>query len=238
MGKRIIPQARGAGGPRYRSPSHRSIGKVNYLPFGNMKAKVIDIDRDAFHSAPLAIIKSEKGDKIIQIATEGMHIGDNVIYGKNIKNGNVVSVSEVPEGVNVFAIETFPGSGPKICRSSGTFATILSKTSKKVLLQFVNGKVKELNPFCRATVGIAAGGGRIDKPWVSVGHQWHAKHAKGKLYPRSAGVAMTPTDHPYGGRSKRPRPSKTVSRHASPGSKVGSIAAKRVGIRKGAAQKK
>ena len=91
----------------------------------------------------------------------------------------------------------------------------------------------EFDERCRATIGIPAAGGRVEKPWVKVGKKWHAMHARGKIYPRSAGVAMSPVDHPYGGRSKRPRTSKTVSRDAPPGAKVGSIAARRVGKRKG-----
>ena len=237
MGKRLISQARGRGGPRWVAPTHRAVGKVEYFPFGNVTGKVVDIVRDGFHSAPLAIVKAQNGDKVIQVASEGMHVGDKIEYNGEVTDGNVVQVSEVPEGSRIFSIETFPGSGPKLCRGSGTYAFVLSKTAKKVLVQFVTGKVKEFDPRCRVTVGVAAGGGRTDKPWISVGQRWHVKHAKGKLYPRSAGVAMTPTDHPYGGRSKRPRPSRTTSRHAPPGKKVGSIAAKRVGRRKGARQK-
>ena len=40
MGKRIIQRARGKGGPPYKSPSHRFLGKVSY---SFTKAEVIDI---------------------------------------------------------------------------------------------------------------------------------------------------------------------------------------------------
>lgn len=234
MGKRIIPRARGAGGPRYVSPSHRFLGKIEYFPFGNTNGRVIDIVKDAIHSAPMAVVKHDDGREILQIAAEGLKQGDLVKYGEEVANGNVVPVGRTSEGMKVFAIETYPGSGPKLCRSSGTFATILGRSGSKVSLQFSNGDVREFDERCRISVGVAAGGGRTDKPWVSVGKKWHAKHILGKIYPRSAGVNMTPADHPYGGKSKRPRPSRTVSRHAPPGKKVGSIAARRVGKRKGA----
>lgn len=235
MGKRIIPRARGAGGPRYVSPSHRFYGKVGYFPFGNVTGRVVDIVRDAIHSAPLAVIKSSDGKEVLQIAAEGLRVGDVITYGGEVKTGNIIELSKANEGMRVFAIETYPGSGPKLCRSSGVFAIVLSRSGSKIALQFSNGRVKEFDERCRVSVGIPAGGGRTDKPWVSVGKKWHAIHAKGaKIYPRSAGVNMTPADHPYGGKSKRPRPSRTVSRHAPPGKKVGSIAARRVGKRKGA----
>lgn len=233
MGKRIIPQARGRGGPRYRSPSHRFQGGVGYFRYGSLTARVRDLVRDSGHSAPMAVIESEDGRTTLHIAGEGLQVGDAVSYGGEPSAGNVVPLSAVPEGARVFAIETYPGSGPKMCRASGSHALVLSRDSKKVSLQFGKRRIRELDGRCRATVGVAAGGGRTDKPWVSVGKKWHSLHARGKIYPRSSGVSMTATDHPYGGGSKRPRPSRTVSRHAPPGQKVGSIAARRVGKRKG-----
>ncbi len=235
MGKRIIPRARGAAGPRYVSPSHRFLGRVEYFSDGDRTAQVKDIMRDAIHSAPLALVKSNDGREILQVAAEGLKVGDTITYGgETVSTGNVIELSKIPEGTKVFGIETYPGSGPKLCRSSGVFAFVLGRSGNNVSLQF-GSRIREFDGRCRVSIGVPAGGGRTDKPWVSVGKKWHAIHAKGaKIYPRSAGVNMTPADHPYGGKSKRPRPSRTVSRHAPPGKKVGSIAARRVGKRKGA----
>jgi large subunit ribosomal protein L2 len=233
MGKRIIPRARGAGGPRYRSPSHRYLGKVDYFPFGSMTGTVVDITHDPGRSAPIAIIRSERGKRVLHIASEGLQVGSTIKYGGDVSVGNVIELGSIPEGTKISGIETFPGSGPKMCRSSGVFAQVLGKSGNKVSLQFSSGIIRDLDVRCRATIGIPAASGRVEKPWMKAGTEWYAKHARGKLFPRSAGVAMTATDHPYGGRSKRPRPSRTVSRHAPPGAKVGSIAARRVGKRKG-----
>jgi large subunit ribosomal protein L2 len=233
MGKRIIPRARGAGGPRYVAPSHRYLGRVDYFPIGSLNARVIDIMHDPGRSAPIIKIKSNDGREILQIAPEGIAVGDMITYGGQVSTGNVVELGIIPEGTKVFAIENHPGSGPKLCRSSGVFATVLGKSGNKVAVQFPSGKIRELDSRCRVTIGIPAAGGRIEKPWAKAGTKWYAKMTRGKLFPRSAGVAMTPADHPYGGKSKRPRPSRTVSRDAPPGQKVGSIAARRVGKRKG-----
>lgn len=233
MGKRIIPRARGKGGPRYRAPSHRYLGAVSYLPFGNFVGKVVDIVHDPGRSAPVAIIRTNEGQKVLQIAAEGLRVGGIVQYGGEISTGNVVELANVPEGTKVFAVETYPGSGPKLCRSSGTFATVLGKSGNKVSVQFPSGKIIELDARCRITIGIPAGAGRIEKPWVKAGKHWYAMHARGKIFPRTVGVVMNPVDHPYGGKKHRPGPSKTVSRHAPPGQKVGSIAARRVGRKKG-----
>jgi large subunit ribosomal protein L2 len=231
MGKRIIARARGKGGPRYRAPSHRYLGSVAYFPFGSITGKVVDIVHDPARSAPVAIIRTEEGKEVLHIAPEGLQVGTEIRYGE-VAVGNVVELGKIPEGTKIFGIETFPGSGPKLCRSSGVFAEIVGRSGDKVIVRLSSKKTKELDTRCRATVGIPAAGGRIEKPWVKAGRHWYAMQARGKLYPRTKGVAMNPTDHPYGGKSKRPRPSKTVSRWAPPGAKVGSIAARRVGKKK------
>lgn len=232
MGKRIIPRARGKGGPRYVAPSHRYLGRVEYAPLANVTGHVVDLVNDPGRSAPVSIIKFDDGKKIMQIASEGLSVGQTIKYDGEVDAGNVVELDKVPVGTKVFGIETWPMSGPKICRSSGTSALVVGKTEKRVRIQFSHGKMVEFNKRCRVTIGVPAGGGRKEKPWIKAGQKSHAMHAHNKLYPRSAGVAMTATDHPYGGSSKRPRPSKAVSRHAPPGAKVGSIAARRLGKRK------
>jgi large subunit ribosomal protein L2 len=205
---------------------------VEYFPFGNISGRVVNIMHDPGRSAPVAIIESEKG-QVLQIASEGLQVGSTIQYGRDVNIGNVVELGNIPEGTKIFCVETYPGSGPKLCRSSGVFAQVLGKSGNKVSIQFPSSVIRDFDARCRATIGIPAGSGRVEKPWMKAGTEWYAKHARGKIFPRSAGVAMTATDHPYGGRSKRPRPSRTVSRHAPPGQKVGSIAARRVGKRKG-----
>lgn len=231
MGKRIIPRARGHGGPRYRAPSHRYLGRVEYVASG--KGHVVDIVHDPGRNAPVAVIKLQDGKKILHIASEGLQTGDVVSFDGEAAVGSVLPLSKISEGTKVYGIENRPGSGPKMCRSSGSFAFIVGKTENSVKVQFPSGKIVELNLNCRAAIGIPAAGGRIEKPWVKAGKHFYAMQARNKLYPRSKGVAMSPVDHPYGGKSKRPRVSKAISRHAPPGQKVGSISPRRTGRRKG-----
>lgn len=86
----------------------------------------------------------------------------------------------------------------------------------------------------RATIGIVAGGGRIDKPLLKAGNAYHKYKAKRNCWPRVRGVAMNPVDHPHGGGNHQHvgHPT-TVSRHAPPGQKVGLIAARRTGLLRG-----
>jgi large subunit ribosomal protein L2 len=209
------------------------LGRVEYFSVAGVTARVKDIVHDPGRSAPVAIIKFDDGKEILHVASEGLQVGDSIAYGNAIANGNVVKLGDVPVGSKVFAIETYPASGPKMCRSSGSFAIVSGKTETTVSVTFPSGKAANLNASCRATVGVPAGGGRVEKPFVTAGKKTYAMLARGKLYPRSKGSRQTPTDHPYGGKSHRPRPSKSVSRNAPPGKKVGSISPRRMGKRKG-----
>lgn len=232
MGKRIIARARGKGGPRYRVPSHRYAGKAEYnLSKDISTGLVVDIVHDPGRNAPLAVVEFSNGGKRHQIAPEGLRVGDVIKYWSGFSLGSVLPLNKIPEGTKVFGIETFPGSGPKLCRSSGCFATIMGTVKDKVRLKMSSKKMKEINEKCLATVGVPAGGFRKSKPFVKAGKKHYAKRARGKLYPIVRGVAMNPVDHPFGGKGNPGIP-KSTSRHAPPGKKVGSIASRRTGRRK------
>ena len=74
---------------------------------------------------------------------------------------------------------------------------------------------------CRATVGVVAGGGRIDKPLLKAGRAYHKYKVKRNCWPKVRGVAMNPVEHPFGGGNHQHigNPS-TCRRDCSPGSKV------------------
>jgi len=232
MGKRIIQRARGRGGPRYRAPSHRYAGKVSYNLSPDVKSGlVIDIIHDPGRNAPLMIIEFPDGSRRFQIAPEGIRVGDIISYGSGLEMGSVIPVGKVPEGIRVFGIETYPGSGPKICRSSGSFATVMGGVKDKIRIRFSSGKTKEIDKKCLVSIGIPAGSGRREKPWIKAGKMYFAKKARNKLYPIVSGVKMNPVDHPFGGKTKPGIP-KSVGRTAPPGRKVGALAPRRMGKRK------
>jgi len=232
MGKRIIPRARGKGGPRYRVPSHRYVGRVEYnLSRDNAVGLVVDIIHDPGRNAPVAVVEFPDKSRRLHIAPEGLKVGNVINYWSGFSLGSVLPLNEIPDGTKIFGIETFPGSGPKICRSSGSFATVMGKIKDKVRIMFSSGKFKEIDNKCLATIGIPAGGGRKEKPWVKAGKKLYAMQIRGKLYPRSRGVVMNPVDHPFGGKTKPGTP-KSVSRNAPPGRKVGAISPRRMGKRK------
>ncbi len=56
---------------------------------------------------------------------------------------------------------------------------------------------------CRATVGVVAGGGRIDKPVLKAGNNYHKFKVKRNTWPKVRGVAMNPIEHPHGGGNRK-----------------------------------
>ncbi|MHA1631316.1 MAG: 50S ribosomal protein L2 [Candidatus Freyarchaeota archaeon] len=239
MGKRILVQRRGRGSPTFTAPTHRRRGVVKHRTLGDvtvLRGKVITLLHDPGRGAPLAKVVFEDGIEQLMLAPEGVSVGQEVEYGPgaSLKIGNTLPLKNIPEGTPIFNIESVPGDGGKFARSSGAYATILSHTPEKTLVLLPSKKVRAFNPECRATIGVVAGGGRIDKPFVKAGNKYHLAKAKGWKWPKVRGVAMNPVSHPHGGGShQHPGGPTAVSRNAPPGAKVGLIAARSTGRKKG-----
>ena len=234
MGKRIIAQARGKGGPRYRAPSFNYKGSATHknLSEKQIQGEIVDFIKCPGHSAPLAKVKYEDGEQVLMLAAEGLKVGDSISTGAGaeIKSGNTMSLEDLPNGTLIYNIESNPGDGGKFCRASGTFARVLSKLPTGIVVELPSKRHKTLLPKCRASIGIVAGGGRTDKPFLKAGKKYFAMKAKNKLWPKVAGQSMNAVDHPHGGSSSAHKNYPyTVSRDAPPGAKVGSIAARRTG---------
>jgi len=232
MGKNIPSQRRGKGSVAYRVPSHRSLGDATLFPLAQAgKATITDIVHSPFHSAPIAKLTFEDSKKYLVPAAEGSHVGQ--VLSDEPENGNVLRIENIPEGSMIFNIELSPGDGGKLVRSGGTYARLVSKEAGKAVLRLPSGQFKTIPITCRAIIGVAAGGGKQEKPWVKAGKKFHAMRVKNRLWPRVKGNVKNPVDHPFGGgkKGKVGRPI-TVSRNAPSGAKVGYIAARRTGRRR------
>ena len=235
MGKRIRAQRLGKGAPTYRAKSWRKLGEVKLPPVEKeAEAVVIDILHDPGRSAPVARIRYGDKEERLVLAPEGLKVGDKITCGISapIKPGNTLSLAEIPEGTPLHNIESRPGDGGRFVRASGTHGILIAHDIGRATVQLPSGEIRDFNPRCRATVGVVAGGGRLEKPFVKAGKRYHAMLARGKPYPHVRGVAMNVVDHPFGGgRGKHAGRPKTVGMGAPPGQKVGLIAAKRTGKR-------
>lgn len=238
MGKRIIPQRRGRGGSNWQAPPKGRFADTAY-PFFPLEEKHTGLVRDVLHergrSAPIAEIEFDNGQVCYLPAVEGLKVGQSVEIGAGAKPtpGNILPLEQIPEGTNICNIETFYGDGGKLIRASGTSALLFSLTPTGAVVRLPSGKTKIMNLKCRATIGIIAGGGRVEKPFLKAGTKWHLMKAKGKAYPRVRGVAMAAPFHPFGGgRHQHPGKSTSTHRDAPPGRKVGHIAPRKTGRKK------
>src|SRR3989344_3555598 len=238
MPKRTIPQRRGKGSI-FRAPQN-GIADIAYININEQqkndifRGEIVDLVNDTTRTATLAEIMFEDGEKEYTIAAEGMKVGQRIQYGKKaeLALGNVIPLGMCVEGCPVFNIETTPGDGGKLVRGSGGYALVLTKDAKSVYLKLPSNKPLTLLPESRATIWMAAAGGRTEKPVIKAGTKYWAMKARGRHWPIVRGVAMNPSSHPFGGGQHHPGKSKSTSRNAPPGRKVGAIASKRTGRKK------
>jgi large subunit ribosomal protein L8e len=177
------------------------------------------------------------------IATEGMSTGQFVYAGKKavVNVGNVLPLISLPEGSIVCNVESKVGDRGTLARTSGNYATIIGHDidGKTTRIRLPSGAKKIVPSSSRATVGIVAGGGRIDKPLLKAGRAFHKFKVKRNSWPKTRGVAMNPVDHPHGGGNHQHiGKASTVPRDAPPGQKAGLIAARRTGLIRGTVFKK
>ena len=235
MGRRIQGQRRGRGTPTFRAPSHRYKTDLRHRSDSDgdvITGEVVDLEHDPARSAPVAAVEFEDDDRRLVLAPEGVRVGEEIQLGVSaeIKPGNTLPLAEIPEGIPVCNIERQPGDGGKFARASGTSARLVTHDRRVTVVQLPSGESKRLSPRCRATVGVVAGGGRTEKPFVKAGNKYHKMSARGTKWPRVRGVAMNAVDHPHGGGGRQhPGRPRSVSSDTPPGRKVGDIASRRTG---------
>lgn len=238
MGKNLIQQKRGKGSPRYRAPSFRYKGKANFVRCEEGKsisAQVTNILHSSGHSAPLMELNYSNGEVGILQAPEGVKVGDQIEIGKDaeVKIGNILPLKTIPDGTSIYNIESHPGDGGKFVRASGAFARIITKMEGGIVVELPSNKRKTFLPECKAAIGVVAGSGRTEKPFLKAGNKFYAMKAKNKLWPVVSGTSMNSLSHPFGGSSSHAKGIPTqASRNAPPGRKVGKIAPKRTGRHK------
>ena len=237
MGKRIRVQRRGRGSSTFRSSTHKRVAPVQYPQMSQkereefVQGQVVKIVHEPGRGSPLASVRLETGETYHAVVPEGIYEGQPTQMGSkaSMDIGNVLPLGSVPEGTMICNIELSPGDGGKMARSSGSYATVVAHTPEGTMIKLPSGKTRYLNDLCRATIGVISGAGRVEKPFLKAGSMFHWMKAKGRVYPRTRGVAMVAAAHPYGSSKRGAQKITTVSRHAPPGRKVGLIAARSAG---------
>ncbi len=242
MGKRLKQQKRGRGSPRYRAAPKSAKTDLVYRNYDDIEktgvliAKVMGFVDDPGRNSLLMKVKYDNGESGFLLAPEGIAIGDELDVGAQgrLKLGSVLPLYLIPDGAHIFNLERNPGDGGKLVRSPGSYANIVAKEGNLAYIKLPSKATLVISTECRAQLGVIAGGGRLEKPLLKAGNA-HYKHKarSSRLWPKVRGVAMSAYDHPHGGKQHHAGKPTTVARSASPGSKVGHIAARTTGRKKG-----
>ena len=231
MGKRIIQQRRGRGGHTYRVRQKAGSVRPGYLADMDGEFEVVKLTASPGHSIPIAKFVNKDGKIFENFAVDLLYVGQKIKVGGN-KPGDIARIGDLKNGVEIFNIEHNFKDGGKFVRSGGNVATIMNKIGNIVKIKMPSKKEKKFDVNCRATIGRAAGDGKMDKPILKAGKKFYIMKTKSKLWPIVSAVKMNAIDHPFGsGRGKRVK-SKIAKRNASPGKKVGLLRPSRTGRKK------
>ena len=138
---------------------------------------VKEIIHDPGRGAPLAKVSFRhpyRFKKITEtfIANEGMYTGQFIYAGKNaaLTVGNVLPLGAVPEGTVVTNVEEKIGDRGALGRTSGNYVTVIGHNPDegKTRVKLPSGAKKVVSSGARGMIGIVAGGGRTDKPLLSM----------------------------------------------------------------------
>lgn len=235
MGKRTLVRRRGRGGKQFRAIT---VGKIAPAKYPNFKldehhsGTVIDIVHERGRDAPLAKLRFDNDTLCYFPAPEGTSVGSNVEVGvrATATRRNILSLESIPDGTLICNIEKNPGDGGKLIKSAGSSALVFAHGTEGVTIKFPSGKFLIVNPRCRAMIGVIAGAGRKEKPFLKAGNRAKYMQAHGRLYPTVRGIAQAAVYHPHGGgRHQHIGRQSSVGRTTPPGRKVGNISPRKTG---------
>jgi large subunit ribosomal protein L2 len=161
-----------------------------------VQGKVAAIEYDPNRSARIALIHYVDGDKRYILAPLGLKVGDVIMTGETaeIKPGNALPLSAIPDGTLVHNLEFEPGKGGQIVRSAGTAAQLLGKEGRYSLVRLPSGELRRFLSDCLATIGQIS---NVEHQGIRLGKAGRTRLLGRR--PQVRGSAMTPRDHPHGG---------------------------------------
>src|SRR3989475_3184473 len=118
-------------------------------------AKVEAIEYDPNRSARIALLRYADGERRYILAPDGLRVGAVVSSGPKaeIKPGNALPLSNIPDGTVIHNVELQPGAGGRIARSAGSSVQLMAKEKGYANLRMPSGEIRLVNLQCRATVG-------------------------------------------------------------------------------------
>jgi large subunit ribosomal protein L2 len=158
--------------------------------------KVATIEYDPNRSARICLINYADGEKRYILHPVGLKVGDTIVSGpqSDIKVGNALPLTNIPEGSFVHNVELIPGKGGQMMRAAGTQAQLMAKDGPYAQLKMPSGEIRKVPVTCMATLGQVS---NTDHNTISLGSAGRSRHRG--IRPTVRGGAMNATDHPLGG---------------------------------------
>lgn len=159
-------------------------------------AKVAAIEYDPNRSARIALLHYADGEKRYILQPEGLKVGETVLSSPHaeIRPGNSLPLSEIPDGTLLHNIELLPGRGGQLVRSAGAAAQLMAKEGDYATVKMPSGEIRLLPISCQATIGQV---GNIEHENIVLGKAGRSRHFG--VRPTVRGTAMNAVDHPHGG---------------------------------------
>lgn len=162
----------------------------------DIPAEVLSIEYDPNRSSHIALVRYEDGEKRYIIAPVDLKVGDIVMSGVNadIKPGNALPFTNIPNGTYIHNIEMYPGKGAQLVRSAGNMAQLMAKEGNYALVRLPSGEIRNVPVNCMASIGQV---GNTDFQNINIGKAGRKRHMG--IRPTVRGSVMNPVDHPHGG---------------------------------------
>ncbi|MBI4835773.1 MAG: 50S ribosomal protein L2 [Candidatus Abawacabacteria bacterium] len=187
---RITVRHRGSG-------SHRKMYRViDFTGKMNVPGVIKTIEYDPNRNVRIALVNYRDGDKRYILLPGKVKVGFEILTAAKapVQPGNRMMLKNIPEGVDVFNLEIYPGRGGQAVRTAGSSARLMSLEGEYAQVKMPSGEIRLFNKECMATVGILSNPEFVNVKIGKAGrNRW-----KG-IRPTVRGKAMNPNDHPHGG---------------------------------------
>jgi large subunit ribosomal protein L2 len=162
----------------------------------NVPGRIVSFEYDPNRTSRIALVHYADGEKRYILHAMGMNLGDRVMAGPEaeIKVGNALPLSSIPEGTVIHNIQLVPGKGGQVVRSSGASAQLMAKEREFCQVRLPSGEIRLVPSQCLATIGQV---GNVEHENVSLGFAGRSRHMG--IRPTVRGTAMNSVDHPHGG---------------------------------------
>ena len=159
-------------------------------------AEVLGVQYDPGRTAFIALIQYNNDEKAYILAPAGLKKGDKIICDEKapIRIGNRMKIANIPASTQIHNVEMQQGKGGQICRSAGSYATLLGIDGKYAILKMPSGETRKVLSDNYASIGVVS---NIDHSNVKIGKAGRVRFMG--IRPTVRGKAKNPCDHPHGG---------------------------------------